>query len=237
MSYTLQQSANWIAGFIQGVPTSAWTGSEPILSTASMLQALAVTAPLSYSWNRTEDSTTSTVQGTQDYTVSLTNFGYLEKASLTDSNGMMWEIPDIRNNQPLAKSTTQARPQVISVITTVPGSSATFRLGGIPDAGYTLNLTYQKSAVQFIALSNNWVLPDSMISVYNNLLLGEMLAFADDSRSQLYRTRGIAGLLSFQSGMEEEDKAVFMQQYLNQGAAGISINMGRQQGSQARAAS
>ena len=236
MSYTLTQTQNWIAGFIQGLPTSNFTGSEPILSTASMVQSMVCAPPFSWAWNRAEDSSVTTTQNQQDYTINLANFGFLEKASLTESTGKIWEVKEILNSEPLAKSTTQSRPMSISVISTVPGTSAKFRLGAVPDAVYTLNLVYQKSPAIFSSLSNNWTLPDSMIQVYNNLVLGEMFALADDPRAQLYRQRGALGLLSFASGLDEEDKATFMQMYLNQGATVQASGMYRQQGISARAA-
>jgi hypothetical protein len=77
MSYSLQNTLNFCAAFLQGNPISNWTGNEPATSIATMIRNSLLSAPLCWSWNRVEDSSLLTVQGVQDYTVNLTNFGFL----------------------------------------------------------------------------------------------------------------------------------------------------------------
>jgi len=82
---TLQSTLNWAAMYIQGTPLLVWAGNEPAVSIASMVRNSFLNAPMTWPWNRKEDSSTTTIVGQQDYTVSLTDFGFLEKATLTPS--------------------------------------------------------------------------------------------------------------------------------------------------------
>jgi hypothetical protein len=234
-NYTLSQTINWAKPYIQYSPLSAGTGSEPAISTASMIQSMITSAPFSWSWNRNENTTLTVTSVSQNATLNITDFGYLERASLTDSNGKVWEIKDVYNTSALSPSTTSARPQAISVFQQIPGTSVTFRLSGIPDASYTLNVTYQKNPVLFVTINDSWVIPNSMVHVYNNLFLGETLAIVEDQRSQIYRQRGVAMLLSMAEGLDAENKALFMQQYLNAGNVAGALALKTQQGIQGRA--
>jgi hypothetical protein len=146
---TVFTTVNWAQAYIQYVTLTSGTGSEPAISIASMIRNAMMNSPLTWSWNRFEDSSTSTQIGKQDYTIPLTNFGFLEKVSLTDPQGNIWEIKDVYNTNALSKSAGNQRPSAIAVITNAPGVSATFRFLGVPDKIYTINLTYQGLATQF----------------------------------------------------------------------------------------
>ncbi len=105
---------------------------------------------MSWLWNRYEDSSTSTQQNVQDYTIALTNFGWLEKASLTDPAGKVWEVKDVYNTNTLSVQTQPTqRPSAIAVISSVPGVSIKIRFLGVPDQVYKINLTYQGASIQF----------------------------------------------------------------------------------------
>lgn len=149
MPNTLDSTINWTRAFIEYSPLTAGTGSEPAITIASMIRNSMTNPPLTWSWNRFEDSSISTQVGKQDYTIALTNFGFLEKASLTDSQGKIWEIKDVYNTSALSKSTVQQRPSAISIIAYIPGVSITIRFLGVPEAVYGINLTYQGLSVQF----------------------------------------------------------------------------------------
>jgi hypothetical protein len=145
----LISTINWAASFIQYSPQTAGTGFEPAASIASMIQNSILNSPMTWSWNRFEDTTKQTVVGQQDYTYPLTNFGFLEKASLTDSQGKIWEVKDIYNTEALSKSAVQQRPSAIAVLSYTPGNQVVLRFLGVPDQVYTINLIYQGLAIQF----------------------------------------------------------------------------------------
>lgn len=143
MAYTLTQTINWAGTFIQYSPQTAGLGMEPAVSLASEIRSTILSAPFSWAFNRAE-VTQALVAGTQDYTATITDFGYLEKATITDANGNIYEMKDVFNTLPLAKANTQQRPSAVAVLTRAAGGSVTFRFMGVPDAVYTANLTYQK---------------------------------------------------------------------------------------------
>jgi hypothetical protein len=145
----LISTINWARSFIEYSPLTAGTGFEPAASIASMIQNSILNSPMTWSWNRFEDSTQSTVVGQQDYTLPLANFGFLEKASLTDPQGKIWEIKDIYNTESLSKSVVQQRPSAIAVLKYSPGNNVVLRFLGVPDQVYTINLIYQGLAIQF----------------------------------------------------------------------------------------
>lgn len=150
MSNTIQTTINWAQAYVQYAPLRAGTGGEPTTSICSMVRNTMLGEPFAWSWNRFEDSSTPTQVGVQDYTINLTNFGWLEKASLTDPAGKIWEIKDIYNTNALSKQTQpQQRPSAIAVIQYSPGVSVKLRFMGVPDQIYQINLTFQGIATEF----------------------------------------------------------------------------------------
>lgn len=153
--YNYQQSINWSLPYVQYSPLSAGTFGEPAVSIATLIRNSLLSPPLTWAWNRKEDSSASTVAGTQDYVISITDFGYLEKVSVTDTNGNTFELKDVYNNLPLSATTTttnaRSRPSAVAVLISTPGTSVKIRFMQVPDAVYTINLTYQVAAVPFTA--------------------------------------------------------------------------------------
>lgn len=233
MPATLQDSLNYVSGYVQGMPLAAFTGSNPAVQVASQIRAFMLSAPFQWNFNR-NSTTLTTVAGTQDYTVTVTDFGYLEQASVSDGT-TIWQIKDIQNMIPMNSSMTQARPNLVAVQSQIIGTSIQVRLSAVPDAVYTVELIYQKAPILFTSTTDNWLpFPDGYGYIYNALFLGEMLADADDPRSASYRQRGIAALLSKAEGLSEQDKAVFASAYIQSGL-GMQVPVLRsQQANQAR---
>lgn len=153
MSNTLQGTINWSQSYIEYSPMTAGTNFEPAVSIASMIRNTMLSAPFSWAWNRKEDSSKQTQANVQDYSYTLTNFGYLEKASLIDSNNKIWEIKDVYNTSALSKGGDSQRPHAIAVIINTPGTGFTIRFMGIPDDVYTIVLTYQILSIQFASFA------------------------------------------------------------------------------------
>src|SRR5579859_7813498 len=139
---TIQNSIDYSQPFIQYSPISAGANSEPAVTIANEIQNLVCGPPFGWSWNRKEDSSTSTVAGTQDYTINLTDFAYLEKVSLTDPNGVVFDVPNIYNNlsKGLANATSerQMRPNSCCVLIVTYGTSVKIRFIGVPDQIYLI---------------------------------------------------------------------------------------------------
>ncbi|VVB52828.1 Uncharacterised protein [uncultured archaeon] len=233
MANLLSDTINYILPFCRYQSASVGTNLMPIIGIANIVRNVILAAPMVWDFNRAESTATTLTATQQDYTLTLSDFGYLEKASVQDPVNSTWyEIPDIRNNSALAKSTTTTRPQVVS---TQNGTGPVLRFSAVPDKNYPLSVVYQKSAVQFAATSDAWApIPDTMSDVYNNMVLGYYMDSCQDPRASQYILRGIAGLLARQSGLSDMDKAIFAQSYMNYNSALMSQAMSTQMGKQAQ---
>jgi hypothetical protein len=234
---TVQQSVNLALSYIDGSPLTAWTGNEPATSIANYIQYLVGNAPFTWGWNRNENSATSTIAGTQDYVLSLTDFSFLEKVTLTDSSGSAQDVANVYNTSALGlgnlvSSAKWNRPDSVSVKAVNYGTSVTLRFQAVPDQVYTITVTYQKLFTPLTAASS-WGIPDQYMDIYNSLFVGECMAVVDDARSQLYRQRGIMALLSKSEGLTEMQKNDFMEMYWSRNDA-QRFQMRGQQGQQAR---
>ncbi len=151
---TLQGTINWAQTYIEYSPLTAGIGFEPAISVASIIRNTMMTAPMTWPWNRKEDTSKQPQQGVQDYTyTSLVDFGFLEKVSLIDSKGLVYEMKDVLNTAALSRGGSVQRPQTCCVILNNPGVSLTIRFMGIPDQVYTIVLTYQMLPIQFQAFT------------------------------------------------------------------------------------
>ena len=146
---------NFAGPYVEYSPLAAGTNGEAAVTTATLIRNSLLTPPLSWAWNRKEDSSTPTIIGHQDYVVNLTDFGYLEKCSVTDSSGNTFELKDVYNNLPLSLTNTsvndRSRPLAVAVLEVSPGVNIKLRFMQAPDAIYTINLTYQAASVPFTA--------------------------------------------------------------------------------------
>ena len=236
MANTLGDTINFIIPFCRYMSANIGTSNQPIIGIANIVRNIILSAPMVWDFNRVENSSTTLTANTQDYTLSVSDFGYLERASVQDPVTSKWyEIPDVRNNSALAKSSTPvARPQVICVQN---GTGPVFRFSAVPDQNYPLAFVYQKNSVQFTATTDQWApIPDSYSDIYNNMCLGYYMDSCQDPRAPQYIQRGIASLLARQSGLSEMDKAIFAQMYMNFDAAQMAQSIGTQQGKQAQGA-
>lgn len=239
MAYTLTNSITYSQAFISGLNPTFWTGSEPALTSATQIAALITNAPFTWAWNRAT-TTQLLTPGTQDYTVSAANFGFLEKVTISlASPATLVELETVYNTKPLGLTKQSGRSNACAVQSSIPGTSATFRFSPNPDLAYTATFTYQKAPFQFTAVGNDWFaqagIPISMIDVYNPLFLSEMFQYSDDpQRADQYRKRGMAALIGKADGLTSMQKNEIMGQWMGDTLQGIMANMNAQQGVQAK---
>lgn len=153
---TIQGTINFCAAFILNRPSSGVAGTvfEPALTLANLIMSTVLGPPFAWEWNRAVQSV-STVVGQADYTLSLPNFGWLEKATIDGSAltpPMAPPIQELEKATMLAVSGKNNRPFKIAVVNDDNAGNITFRLMAIPDAVYTLNIIYQKSPIFATAL-------------------------------------------------------------------------------------
>ena len=153
--FTAQNSINFAKPYVEYSPLNAGLGGEPTTSICSMIRNSLLSAPMTWYFNRNEISF-STIVGQQDYTQSISangnDFGFIEKATLTDDQGNIIEIKDVYNTTPLAVSAFKQQPSAVAAQQiTYSGvtQSVKFRFLGVPNQIYTATITYQKLAPQF----------------------------------------------------------------------------------------
>ena len=241
MAYTLSQSILWAQSVLSTyIPLTAQTGSEPALTIANMVVAFILNPPFTWPTNRVENTGTNTVAGTQDYVLSITDFGFLESVTLTDSNSKSYAVPRIYNSANLGKSSQQSsRPEAACVRLVTPGTNITLRFLSAPDAIYSITATYQKVPILFSSTTQDWFtqcnIPVYYMDIFNNLFLAECFQTnGDPQEAALYRRRGMAALIAKADGLTEMQKSMMLAQATFSDIQTIAANLRTQEAAQAR---
>lgn len=158
---TVQGTLNFCAAFILNRPPTGIAGTyqEPAITIANLLLSTILAPPFAWQWNRAV-ATVNLTQGTTDYTTSLPNFGWLEKATVAyvtpPTNGTA-SLKEIEISTMLTSDTgsgDQATPWKICISNDDNAGNITFRVLPSPDQAYTLTLTYQNAPVPVTSLFN-----------------------------------------------------------------------------------
>ena len=107
---------------------------------------------------------TQTVGG-QDYVVALSDFGWPEKAAITDGSTFSKELVI---NPDLAQDVASGETANISPVADDGSGNITLRLMPPPSGIWTVQLDYQKAPLSFAAMADPWTpIPDYLSYVYN----------------------------------------------------------------------
>lgn len=207
---TLQNAINFSQAFCQLRPLVGVGGvtNEPALTIGNLVKQFILGAPFAWRWNRASVSFT-TVAGTQDYSQAVADLGWLEKASVKDANGNEFEI-DLK--LVLSKSSEQAQPQHIAAQLDDNANNITFRLSPVPDAVYTVTLSYQKKATLFTATTGNWApIPDELSYLYMKGFLATSLELADDPRAAFETQLFLRQVIAANAGLKDSEKNIFLE--------------------------
>lgn len=207
---------NWTLPFIKYSPLLVGANNEPSVSNANMIKQIFLSPPFSWRWNRAIASK-ATVANQQDLQFSIPDFGYLEKAVVQDANGVVNEL-DLQDLISELGLTAEAdRPTIICTQFDDNAGNITFRMSPVPDAIYTLKLTYQKkpsliTSANIQAATATWApIPDEYIGIIVQPgMLALAMAATDDGRFPVYWNRFLAGLVGVSEGLTETDKILFM---------------------------
>src|SRR5690348_15429387 len=223
---TLQSTLNWAQAFLGYAPLNIGTNNEPALSSANLILQTILSPPFRWRWNR---ATTSfvTIAGTQDYVESLANVGFLEQAYL--SGAIQLEI-----KPSLSQETTEVRPAFIAAQYD-SGTQVTFRLNGVPDAVYTVDVDYQKAAPTMALLTDTWSpIPDYFQYIYSWGFLSLMFEYFGDGRAPQARQTFVASLLSASEGLTETERSLFIDAWLGRDSQLVTAQLSPQLGERAR---
>jgi hypothetical protein len=235
LSNTIQTSINAVQGALGYWNPTVGTNSEPAISAANMTQQVILSPPFKWPWNRnslTFNTVTSPI--TQDYTQSVTDFGYAEIGSFQyPSSGKIWPLTML-NNTALGESIDQQQPVTLAVQLNTVGTSVKFRFLGVPDKIYSVVVWYQKFVALMTTTSSAWTAPDYMSYIYNRGFLAHLYEAKGDPRAQQEKIAFAAALLATAEGLTESEKNIFLMQYLSTPRAMELLQLKTQQGVQAR---
>lgn len=180
----------------------------------------------------TSDTGTLTNATTQDYTIPAPAFSHIEHASILDTSKTPSNWVELKVQNDLALDSRNARPMFVGPHVEDGNGNVTFRVMPSPNAVYPVSVHVQLAAPLITSVNQTWApLPDFMQYIYSWGFLALIWAFADDSRFQIANAKFTAGLLARAEGLDEEQKAIF----LNNWNAITSQASGKmQQGMQAR---
>ena len=148
---TIKGTINWCLAFILARPSLGVAGiyQEPAITLANLLMSTILGPPFAWQWNRATTTFNATLLLGTDYSVSITDFGWLERATVTDANGAATEIAVVTS---MAADSETALPFQICPVLDDNAGNITFRLLPAPDASYTVTLTYQKAPIAVTSL-------------------------------------------------------------------------------------
>jgi len=230
MSTTLTQTINWAQAFVRLQPLTGVGGvdNEPAITTANNVKQAILS--FAWPWNRNSVSFTTTA-GTQDYTVSVADYGFPEKASVSGSSGMF----AIDISLVLHDSTDQGRPAHIAPQLDDGQGNITFRLYPVPDAAYTVKLIYQKSATLFGTPSDYWSpIPDRLAYVYNSGFLASTFEMTDDSRFPIQMQTFTRQLVAANGALEATQQNIMLESHLINSRQSVDSNLAAQLSRQSR---
>lgn len=209
---TLQNVIDYSRPNLRFLPLTIGVGNQPAIGIANIVKQTILGPPFAWRWNRAVASPFATVAGIQDYQRTITDFGFLEKASLTAS-GSTYEIPAKRTI--LGGTLEQSRPQFVSTQLDDNAGGITFRFMNAPDIAYSASLIYQKKATLFSALSDTWApIPDELSFIYQKGFMAFAALYADDARWVPGMQVFVAALIGASEGIDETARDEFINSWL-----------------------
>lgn len=232
----ITDTINWLKAFVVQRPMQgvASITDEPATTAANLIMQTILGPPFKWSWNRVESSSITCTIGVTDYTVALANWGWLEKATVTDSTGQPFEIEIA---QVLSKEAKQNRPEQIAPLLDDNNGNITFRVLPAPDFAYPIALTFQKAALLAVAPlgTTTWApIPDRYAYLYERGMMAMMQGMYNAQLYSLNMEIFFRQLVAAAEGLTETERAIFLEDHLRIVRMGQASQIGTSQGKQAR---
>jgi hypothetical protein len=226
----IQSSALFSMPFLGGQPVNVSHG-EPAVNAANLTKQTMLGPPFKWNFNR-GTFTLPVTPDAQDYFLTMTDFGFLEQAWLTDEKGNVKEI-EVRLG--LAAESAIKRPSSVAAQIMETDGDVTFRLNTLPDQLYSLDCTYQRAPILMSSLANTWgPIPDNLGYIYDWGFLSFVSLLTKDARFPIFGGRFTAHLLGAQEGLTALQRNIFLGNFLEVVAQTGRSQMTTQQGVQAR---
>lgn len=230
---TLGQSVGFAQTYGGFKQLTIGTNNEPAITSANIILTTLLSPPFCWNWNRASVSF-PTVVGQQDYVVSVPTYGFIEKAHYLDPTGKISEITNVQGV--LAIGTEPGTPVFIAPQVDDNAGNITFRLLPTPDQIYTVTVTFQKRIPALMSTTaSTWApIPDHYSQLYQWGFLSMVCAYFDDPRWAQFSQKFVSAVLGMAEGLEEEQRNVFQQTWLNMVSEQQTRSMRTQQGVSAK---
>ena len=233
---TIAQTLAWVGAYIVQRPTSGViSATEPGLTAANKIFGTIGAPPFRWNWNRKElQNAFVTLPGVTDYTLALSDFGYLEKATsfIAADDPPMREIEVVQN---LAQESKQNPPQKICAFIDDGAGNITFRVLPNPDRAYQMTIIYQKAMPVVTSLGALWSpIPDKYSFLYETGMMAHMQGMYNAQLYALNMEIFFRQLLGAAEGISESERAIFLDDRLRDLRAQTVGLTGAQQGRQVR---
>jgi hypothetical protein len=206
---------------------------EPALSLADWTRNFILSPPFAWRWNRATYRLT-VGPDSQDYKAELPKFGWLERASVTDTNGVVHELEVALN---LGESSAQNLPVKIAARLDDNQGNITFRVLPLPDKSYTVQLSYQLASPLFVQLTDTWApIPDYLSYLYNQGFVAKVYEYGSDERFLPTMQLFVRQVIAANSGLSDTQINIFMEDRVNTTRTGQSELQSSQAGRQGRGA-
>jgi hypothetical protein len=202
----IMSSALFALPFLGYQPVNV-SNNEPALTAANLTKQTILGPPFSWPWNR------ATFQfeinsDSQDYEVSIPNWGFVEKVWVTDEND---NVTEIKVRLSLAAESHIQRPQSISVQNQNGDGTVIFRMNAIPDQAYTVNGFYQQAPILMTSLAAAWSpIPDFLGYIYDWGFLSTVAMLTKDARFPIFGQKFTSHLLGAQGGLTATQRNIFL---------------------------
>jgi hypothetical protein len=208
---TIQNTLDWLYAYILGRPVTGVGGrtNEPALTAANIIYQTILSPPFVWAWNRNTVAF-NTLAGVQDYTNQIQDFGWMEKASLTNAAGT---LPELTIVSVVPTEVKTGRPFQISLQGDQTGGDGfiTHRLFPVPDGSYTVFIVYQKQAVLITDLTSLWApIPDRMSFIYSRGMLAMLRGMYDQAAYVTELNLFLRQLVGVSQGLTEAQKNLFL---------------------------
>ena len=208
---TLQNSMNFVAPILKGQPLQV-TLQEPAVTAGNIVLGTMLGPPCRWPFNRGSFNFPVSQAAGTDYTLALPDFRWLETQWLTDAAG---NVHQVGGEIALSRDSNLSRPTRLAQQYDDNMGNITFRVGPAPDAAYTMFGDYQKKAKLIEDPSSVWgVVPDEFGYIFQQGFLGVMMLLVNDVRFPIELGFFIARLLGAQDGMSEQQKNIFVQDWM-----------------------
>jgi len=191
---TLQNVVDWVRTHPKLIPQVGVAGfsSEPALGICNSVIQEMLSPPYNWKFNSAEATPFNTSENAQDYTAAITDMGWLESATIEDTNSTQTPKPRgaLECVQLLQPSSDKDNPSQLCWLKDT-GTQITFRLDR-PAGSFVWRIypVYQKKAPLKTALANTWSpIPDELAYVYRQGVLAYAYRHVDDGKFQVEYAR------------------------------------------------